>query len=91
MRRECFASRPLIDDVQRHQFRTVVAREWYERWQDLSIAAHQQARRIAMMSVQATVSRAAISAALRDLGYLSTRSVPLRQQIPYQDASDISP
>jgi hypothetical protein len=56
-----------------------------------SIAAPQQVRTIAVMSVQATVSRVAISAALRDLGYLNTKSVPLRQQIRYADASDISP
>ena len=42
------------------------------------------------MSVQQSVSRVAISAALRNLGYLITRSAPIRQQIPYQNASSIS-
>ena len=89
--RSSWASRLPITNDQRDQFRAIVDREWHLRWHHLSIAAKQQGRTIAVMSVQATVSRAAISAALRDLGYLSTRSVPLRQQIPYADASDISP
>jgi hypothetical protein len=56
----------------------------------LSVAARQQVRTIQVMSVQATVSRAAISAALRDQGYLNTRSVPLRRPIPHEKSSDIS-
>jgi transposase InsO family protein len=85
-----FAHRAPISQEQRDQFVRIVQLEWSQRWHDLSIAAEKQRRTIVLTNVQATVSRAAISAALRDLGYLTTRSVPIRQPIPYAKASDIS-
>ena len=85
-----FTSRAPISQEQRDQLATIVQREWHQRWQDLSVAAEMQGRTIVLTNVQATVSRAAISAALRDLGYLTTRNVPIRQPIPYAKTSDIS-
>ena len=85
-----FASHAPIGQVQHDQLSGIVQREWHQRWQELSIAAEKQRRTTLLTNVQATVSRAAISAALRDLGLLTTRSVPIRQPIPYAKASDIS-
>ena len=85
-----FTSRAPISQEQRDQLAAIVQREWHQRWQDLSVAAEMQGRTIVLTNVQAAVSRAAISAALRDLGYLTTRNVPIRQPIPYAKTSDIS-
>lgn len=87
---EAFAARPQIPDIQRADFRRAVAREWSGRWRQLLIAAQNQNRTITLASVQPTVSRAAISATLRNLGYLTTRSVPIRQGIPYLKTSSIT-
>jgi len=43
-----------------------------------------------LTNVQATVSRAAISAALHDLGYLTTRASSYVNRFPHARASDIS-
>ena len=85
-----FAARAPIGDNQRSDFRRAVASAWRRRWNELFVAAQTQDRTISLMSAHQTVSWAAISAALRNLGYLITRSVPIRQQIPYQNASSIS-
>jgi hypothetical protein len=85
-----FAGRASISAEQRDHFRRAVSAAWQRRWTELLIAAKRQNRTIRLASVQATVSRAAISAALRDLGYLVTRRVPIRQQIPYEKTSRIS-
>lgn len=87
---QIFASRAPISTAQRDQFRRACRAARQQRWNECLTAAHRQGRTIHLAASPATVSRAAISAALRNLGYLSTRSVPIRQPIPYEKTSVIS-
>jgi hypothetical protein len=87
---DLFATRARITAEQRASFRDAVARVWGARWRELFVAAQKQERTITLASAQPTVSRVAISATLRNLGYLTTRSVPIRQEIPYLKTGSIS-
>src|SRR5271155_2757619 len=66
-----------------------IPRLWSSRWRELFVAAQNQKRTVTLASAQPTVSRVAISASLRNLGNLTTRSLPIRQGIPYLKTSPI--
>jgi hypothetical protein len=82
-----FAANRPIGLAERAAFRSAVAQARRSRWIQLSVAAQVQDRTIALMSAPTTVNRAAISATLRNMGYLITRNVPIRQRIPFENAS----
>lgn len=87
---QLFAQRASITDAQRTQFRYAVATAYHHRWGECLTAAHRQQRPMHLLAPAATLARAAISAALRGIGYLITRNVPIRQPIPYEKTSVIS-
>jgi transposase InsO family protein len=87
---QIFASRAPISTAQREQFLRACTAARQQRWNECRTAAQRHNRTIHLASSPTTVSRAAISAALRNLGYLNTRSVPIRQPIPYEKTSVIS-
>lgn len=87
---QIFASRAPISAAQRAQFRTAVTAARQRRWSDLVDTAQRQQRTIHCHAIVPSLGRTAISASLRNLGYLSTRNVPIRQPIPYEKTSVIS-
>ncbi len=85
-----FAQRVPISDWQRDQFRSAVSSARQHRWGECLAAAVNQNRSIHFPSAPSTIARAAITAVLRNSGYLITRNVPIRQPIPYEKTSGIS-
>ena len=83
-----FAARQEIGDQQRMDFRRAVLANKQRRCDDLRQRATHGRRTITI--AQPSITRPAIADALRDLGYLTHRSVPIRQPIPWLKTGDIS-
>ena len=83
-----FAARQTISDQQRMDFRRAVLANKQRRCDDLRQRAAHGRRTITI--AQPSITRPAIADALRDLGYLTHRSVPIRQPIPWLKTGDIS-
>ena len=83
-----FARRARIAPDQRLAFRRAVLASKERRWSELQQQASAARRHLDISSP--SITRPAIASALRDLGYLNHRSVPIRQPIPWIKTGSIS-
>jgi hypothetical protein len=83
-----FEHRAVITAEQRLAFRRAVLANKERRWSELQQQASAARRHLDISSP--SITRPAIASALRDLGYLNHRSVPIRQPIPWLNSGTIS-
>jgi hypothetical protein len=83
-----FEHRAVITAEQRLAFRRAVLANKERRWSELQQQASAARRHLDISSP--SITRPAIASALRDLGYLNHRSVPIRQPIPWLKSGTIS-
>lgn len=83
-----FQHRARIAPEQRLAFRHAVLANKDRRWSELQRQASAARRHLDISSP--SITRPAIASALRDLGYLNHRSVPIRQPIPWLNTGNIS-
>ena len=86
--RQRFDNRPRVSNEERVAFRHAVHVNQQRRYDELRQCVNEKGRVIALSD--SSITRPAIARALRDLGYLTHRSVPIRQPILHLKTGSVS-